>query len=261
MDWFYVAIEVPPERFEERALELPGQRFVGANVTIPHKLAALELADRASGAARAIGAANMLTFADGEIEAENTDAIGMADILRERGLTGDGAPSALVLGAGGAGRAVVWALLETGAERICLWNRTPERTRELVAHLSDYVDTGPIRPVANPGEAVADVELIVNATAIGMSAKSYDEKEAGAAEAELERLHIAVGDLRQEQALVDLTYRPDGTALANNARQRGLTVVDGLDFLVYQGAASFRLWTGREPPLATMGRAAAGASG
>lgn len=261
MDWFYVAIEVPPERFEERVLELPGQGFVGANVTIPHKLAALELADRASNAARAIGAANMLTFVDGEIEAENTDAAGMAEILREQGLAGDGALPALVLGAGGAGRAVVWALLEAGAEPVYLWNRTPDRAAELVAHLADYVDTDRIQPVSDPSEAVATARLLVNATAIGMGAKPYMEEPTGAAELELSGLNIEPGEPHAGQTLVDLTYRPGGTALARTAAEHGLTVVDGLDFLVHQGAASFRLWTGREPPIEVMRRAAARTNG
>src|SRR3954464_14501260 len=110
LDWRYVSVKPPPELFEETARALPGSGYRGANVTIPHKPAALDLADTASEAARAIGAANTLTFADGEIRADNTDAGGFLAALGEspRGR------SALVLGAGGAARAVVWALKDAG---------------------------------------------------------------------------------------------------------------------------------------------------
>src|SRR4051812_10783338 len=127
LDWHYVKLPVPPELFERTVQALPGSGYRGANVTIPHKLAALALADSASHAARAIGAANTLTFADDGIEAENTDAGGFLAALGEspKGRT------ALVLGAGGAARAVVWALVEAGASEVAIWNRTSERAEEL----------------------------------------------------------------------------------------------------------------------------------
>ena len=123
-EWSYEAIEVAPADFEARVRAMPGEGFAGANVTVPHKLAALELADEASEAARAIGAANTLTFADGRIAADNTDATGFLDAL--------GGPRrgrrALVLGAGGSARAVVWALVTHGAA-VAIWNRTPRAGR------------------------------------------------------------------------------------------------------------------------------------
>src|SRR5689334_19128381 len=128
LDWRYVKLPVPPELFERTVRALPGSGYRGANVTIPHKVAALELADAASAPARAIGAANTLTFRDdGGIDADNTDAGGFLAALGEspRGR------SALVLGAGGAARAVVWALAEAGASDVAIWNRTAERAEEL----------------------------------------------------------------------------------------------------------------------------------
>ncbi len=119
---------MPPELFDETVRALGAAGFVGANVTIPHKQAALALADRASAAAREIGAANTLTFAaDGAIAAENTDAPGLIAAMERspRGLR------ALVLGAGGSARAAVWALREAGAREVSVWNRTPARAREL----------------------------------------------------------------------------------------------------------------------------------
>ena len=130
LDWRYVKLPVPPELFEETVRALPGSGYRGANVTIPHKLAAHDLADELSEAARAIGAANTLTFGeDGRIIGDNTDAGGLLDALGE-----PLPPTALVLGAGGAARAAVWALAQGGVE-VTVWNRTPERADELAADL------------------------------------------------------------------------------------------------------------------------------
>jgi shikimate dehydrogenase len=132
LDWHYVKLPVPPVLFTETVRALPGSGFRGANVTIPHKHAALELADERTPSAEAIGAANTLTFLDGGgIEAHNTDAPGFIAALGEdaRGLR------ALVLGAGGAGRAVAWALREAGAAEVAVWNRTPERAAALARDL------------------------------------------------------------------------------------------------------------------------------
>ena len=125
------ALPLPEELFEQTVRALGASGFLGANVTIPHKHAALELADQASGPARAIGAANTLTFgADGTIEAHNTDAPGLIAALGR--LTGMPAhPSALVLGAGGSARAAVWALQDAGRSEVSVWNRSPERALEL----------------------------------------------------------------------------------------------------------------------------------
>src|SRR5436190_16426128 len=121
-EWSYEAIEVSPADFQTRVRAMPGEGFLGANVTVPHKPAALELADEASEAARAIGAANTLTFAGGRIAADNTDAIGFLDALGE-GPAGARRPGA---GAGGSARAIIWALTTNGAE-VQIWNRTAER--------------------------------------------------------------------------------------------------------------------------------------
>ena len=125
-DWRYVRLPLPPELFEETVRALPAAGFRGVNVTIPHKHAALALADEMTVAAQAIGAANTLTFEDGRIHADNTDAPGLIAAIGET-VAGR---SALVLGAGGAGRAAAWALRTAGAQ-VAVWNRTPERAVEL----------------------------------------------------------------------------------------------------------------------------------
>jgi shikimate dehydrogenase len=240
-EWTYEAIEVAPPDFEARVRAMPGAGFAGANVTVPHKVAALGLADEASDAARAIGAANTLTFAGGRIAAENTDATGFLAALGEPVAGG----RALVLGAGGAARGVVWALVNGGAE-VAIWNRTAERAERLAADLG----ASAIRPEGG-SLATSGFDLIVNATTVGMGA-------AGAAQEgdDLKALHLGADSLGEINQLVDLAYGPAETELARVARLGGAAVVDGLEVLVHQGAASLRLWTGKEPPLDVMRRAA-----
>lgn len=232
LDWRYVKLPVPAELFEETVRALPGSGYRGANVTIPHKLAALALADAASDAALAVGAANTLTFArEGSIAADNTDAGGFLAALGEspRGRR------ALVLGAGGAARAVVWALREAGAAEVSIWNRTPERARELAAAFG-------ARAVERPGPA----ELIVNATSVGL-----DPGDPLAA--------LPLGGVGGPALACDLVYRGGSlTPFAAWGASAGARVVDGLEVLVRQGALSFAAWTGREPPLEVMRAAARG---
>ena len=232
-EWHYQRLPVPPELFAETTRALGQAGFVGANVTIPHKQAALALADSASAAARAIGAANTLSFApDGTIAAENTDAPGLLAAIGEapRGAR------ALVLGAGGSARAAVWALREAGAGEVLVWNRTPERARALAAELG-----------VTAAVVVEPAELLVNCTSVGLSA----------AEDELEQLALTVDLLGGYGTVVDLVYRGVGeTQLLATARAQGARTVDGLEVLVAQGALSFELWTGREAPLAVMREAA-----
>ncbi len=216
----YQRLPVAPPAFDDTVRALGASGFTGANVTIPHKEAALALATSASEAARAIGAANTLTFGDGgEIAAENTDAPGLLAALEGRTPR-----SACVLGAGGSARAVVWALTQAGTD-VSVYNRTPERARKLGA-----------RVVAAPVAA----EVLVNCTSVGLDASSNLFKE-------LPGLADVLGEY---ETVVDLVYRAGGTVLIEEAQRRGASVVDGLEILVRQGALSFTLWTGRPAPLA-----------
>lgn len=229
--WSYEAIEVAPDAFEARVRAMPGEGFAGANVTVPHKGAALAVADELSETAREIGAANTLVFEDGEIRAENTDAGGLLRALPASPV----GKRALVLGAGGAARAVVWALLREGAE-VDVWNRTELRTRHLCEELGG-------EPVAAPDQATYD--LIVNSTAVGLS----DEDP-------FTELPLQAEDFSAQQTVVDMVYGGRQTALLRAAAAAGATTVDGIEILVQQGALSLELWTGRPAPLKTM-RAAA----
>jgi|HigsolmetaAR201D_1030396.scaffolds.fasta_scaffold01915_14 shikimate dehydrogenase len=231
-DWHYQRLPVPPEVFTETVKALRGSGFVGANVTIPHKEAALALADEASDAAREIGAANTLELReDGSIRASNTDAPGLLEALPRdpRGAT------ALVLGAGGSARACLWALREAGAARVAVWNRTAERARALAEELGvDQVD----RP--------EPADILVNCTSVGLSDGRFKD------------LPLDADSLGRYEIVVDLVYRSGGTELIARAREHGCSVVDGLEILVRQGALSFATWTDRQPPIEVMREAARG---
>lgn len=232
-EWTYEAIEVAPDAFEPRVRAMPGEGFAGANVTVPHKGAALSLADELSETAREIGAANTLVFADGEVRAENTDAEGF-----RRSLPGSPADQrALVLGAGGAARAVVWALLREGTS-VDVWNRTGLRSQHLCEELGG-------ESVAAPDQNA--YELLVNTTAVGLG----DEDPFAA-------LPLAAGAFESGQTVVDMVYGGEPTAFLRAAEAAGATTVDGIEILVQQGALSLETWTGRPAPLDTMRTAARG---
>lgn len=243
--WSYEAIEVAPERFEALLGSLPGEGYAGVNVTVPHKLAALALADRTSEAARAIGAANTLSFAGARIEAENTDAAALIEALPDS----PAGARALVLGAGGAARACVWALREAGAE-VAIWNRTAERAGRLAAEL-DATALAAEEPIE-----AGDFDLLVNATTVGLAEANPPEARSVRPVADLKPLPFAADAVTEGHVVVDLVYGSLVTPLAAIAHRRGARVVDGLEILVRQGAASLRIWTGLEPPLQAMRRAA-----
>ena len=231
-DWRYQHLPVPPELFAETVRALPGTGFVGANVTIPHKEAALAVAHDVTERARAIGAANTLTFApDGAIAADNTDAPGLVAAL------GDRRPrSALILGAGGSARAAAYALAQHGAS-VMVWNRAAERAQALARDLG-------VEAVDAPMPA----ELLVNCTSVGLADPLSTFKD----------LPLSADAIGEYACVVDLVYRAGGTQLLREAQRRGSRTIDGLEILVRQGALSFEGWTGRAAPLQVMRQAARG---
>jgi shikimate dehydrogenase len=232
LDWRYLLLGLPPHLFTETVRALPAAGFRGVNVTIPHKEAALALADEATETARAIGAANTLTFEGGRILAENTDAPGLLAALQP--VCDPAGRRALVLGAGGSARAAVWALQRAGAE-VSVWNRTIERSRALADDLG-------ARAVAAP--EVADI--VVNCTSVGLADP----------DATFKTLPLNADDWDAGTCVVDMVYRAGGTKLLKAALARGASVVDGLEILLHQGALSFERWTGTAAPRAAMREAA-----
>jgi shikimate dehydrogenase len=227
-EWTYGALDIAPEDFEAEVAVLAAEgEYAGVNITVPHKEAALAMADEASEGARAIGAANTLSFRDGRIVADNTDAGGLLRSLPDP-FIGD---RVLVLGAGGAARAAIWALADVGA-KVDVWNRTAERGEAVAAELG-------ARAVADPDPA--DYALIVNTTAVGL-----------AGEDTFDALPLSPDSFVPGQTVLDMVYTEEPSALLAAAEAAGATVVDGLEMLVQQGALSLRIWTGEEPSIEAM---------
>jgi len=232
--WRYQLLPVAPERLDETVRALAGAGFRGANVTIPHKEAALALADRATESARSIGAANTLIFDDdGRVHADNTDAPALIETLP----FAPAGRTALVLGAGGSARAAAWALLAAGADQVRVWNRHPERARQLTGELGGV-----------PVERAEAADLLVNCTPVGMNGDV----------AAFKQLPLDADEISMYTCVVDLVYSHAETPLIEAAKARGVAVVDGLDLLVAQGALSFERFTGRPAPRETMRAAARG---
>jgi shikimate dehydrogenase len=227
----YIPLGVPPDDFATALATLPKIGFLGVNVTIPHKEMALVLATRVSDRARAIGAANTLTFLpEGGFLADNTDGIGFINNLRQNApnwRASDG--PALVLGAGGSCRAVLWSLLDAGTPTIFLANRTKERAISLAAEFGDRIT---VIDWSTISARTADVRTIVNTTSLGMNGQPP--------------LTIALSP--NTTALVtDLVYVPLETALLEQAKQAGLQTVDGLGMLLHQAVPGFTAWFGTQP--------------
>jgi len=239
-DWRYQRLPVPPELFTETTRALGTAGFLGANVTIPHKGAALALADEATATARAIGAANTLTFAeDGTIAAANTDAPGLiAAMDRAWGGVVQGR-SALVLGAGGSARAAVWALLDAGASEVMVCNRTHQRAIELARDLG-------ARAVDTPQPA----DILLNCTSVGLQPSATQRQDP------LQQLGLLHDQVGEYSHVVDLVYTDAPTPLLAAAHRAGVQALAGLDILIAQGALSLESWTGRSAPLEVMRRAA-----
>ena len=234
-EWTYQHLPVPAELFTETVRALPAAGFVGANVTVPHKEAALALADEATAVAQAIGAANTLTFgAAGAIHADNTDAPGLLAALPAdpRGAT------AVVLGAGGSARAAIHALHEAGAGRVLVWNRTPERAHALARELGAHAVQPPLPAF----------DVLVHCTTAGL----------GPGSDQLKDLPPLADHMSMRTSVADLVYTETDTPLIALAREHGATVADGLEVLVHQGALSLQRWTGRPAPIAAMRAAARG---
>lgn len=237
------------------AADLPGavrglraDPWLGANVTLPHKPAMLHLVDAVSPVAGRIGAVNTVAKRAGSLLGENTDAPALLRCLRESFDLQPAGELALVIGAGGAARAVVAALLDAGVARIRLWNRTPEHAHALVAALGAADDAGLSRVrVADrflPDSVAEAATLVINATSVGLDGHTSP---------------LPSVAWRRGTRFFDLVYGPDGTPLVRHMRSRGFQAQDGLWMLVYQAALSFELWTGLQPSEQVMYAAASAA--
>ena len=228
LDWAYVPLDVAPERLGEAVRGLAALGFAGANVTIPHKSAVLSGCDEVDEVARKAGSVNTLVIRDGRVQGSSTDGLAVTGAVTAAGAR------VLLLGAGGAAQAVAGALLEAGAGDVTVAARRPEGATALVTRLEAAFPGAAVRSSQTWPPAVSEATLLVNATPL------KDDP---------------LVALSSGLEVVDLAYRSDGnpTALVAAAREaRCRTVVDGLEVLVRQGAASFERWTGRTAPVEAM---------
>lgn len=234
LDWVYLAFEVQPGDARGALDAMRALDIGGLSVTMPHKDAVAELVEHCTPEAAALRAVNCVVPTGDGFVGENTDGPGFLDALRvETGLDVNGR-RAVVLGAGGAARAIVLALSRAGASEVSVVNRTTERA-EVAAALA-----GPVGHVST-ADAIEHADLVVNATSIGM----------GDGQMPFDPARLADG-----QVVADIVYHPSPTPLVTAARQRGIVAIDGVGMLVYQAGHAFRLWTAEEPPIEVMTAAA-----
>ncbi len=239
---FYIPMDIASADLRDVLLTLPKMGFVGINVTAPHKEAVLQLADLVTDRATLIGAANTLIFRkDGKIHADNTDGYGFLENLKA------GAPQwvpksgpAVVLGAGGAARAVVASLLDAGVPEILISNRTRIRAEKLV---DDFGHRLQVIDWIQAGNVLEEAVLTVNTTSLGMIGKP--------------ELRVPLDGLRKGTIATDLVYAPLQTNFLREAAAQGCTTVDGLGMLLHQAVPAFERWFGQRPVVDSATRAAA----
>jgi shikimate dehydrogenase len=244
IDARYIAREVAPATLPDAVAGLRDPEVLGANVTLPHKESVIPLLDSITAEARSVGAVNTIVCRGDSLVGHNTDVSGFLRSLNDISFDPDGR-RALLLGAGGAARAVAYALLVAGAGEVLVYNRTGARAESLAADLARLGDIHAIGEDRLAGGATS-ADLVVNATAVGLlrEGMSFDETP------------LAAELLPRSGAVIDLVYRPARTRLLRDAEAARLLTQNGLPMLVYQGADAFSLWTGHDAPSQVM-RAAA----
>ncbi|MEQ8505429.1 MAG: shikimate dehydrogenase [Rhodospirillales bacterium] len=235
IDGAYVPLAVAPDDFEQVLRALPKMGFRGANVTVPYKEAALAVVDEADPLAQRIGAVNTVIVGDdGRLVGTNTDGFGFLENLKEGapGWQPTAAP-AVVLGAGGAARAVVVALIDAGVPNIRLLNRTRARAEQMAADLEGGAGAITVHEWDDRNAALGGAGLLANTTTLGMTGK--------------DKLNISLDALPRQALVNDIVYAPLETDLLGAAKARGNPVVDGLGMLLHQARPGFEAWFGAAP--------------
>jgi shikimate dehydrogenase len=245
LNYVYLPFRVSKEGLAGAVEGIRALRIAGMNVTIPHKVSVIPLLDEADPLAQHIGAVNTISNKDGRLSGSNTDAGGFLRLLEQHGIKA-GRLNAVVLGAGGASRAICFALASLGCE-ITILNRTVQKARDCAADMAKY--TG--RTFAawelnrdNLDAALVKADLVVNATSLGMVPHADESP-------------IDCGLLKRRHTVADIVYNPVKTRLLREADKAGARTIGGLEMLAWQGALSFEMWTGRRAPVDAMRRAAA----
>ena len=232
LNGYYIPIKVELADFEQTIRTLMKMGFSGVNVTIPHKLCALKIADESSSTAQYIGAANTLTFTkENKIYADNTDAYGFINNIKSKYPNWNPKKGvSVVLGAGGASRAVIAALLSEGSKQIMVLNRTIEKAEVLK---KDYDNKITVESWENINEVLASSKNIINTTSLGMNNETF--------------IPINPEAIPEKSLVSDLVYTPLETNLLKIAKNRGSKTVDGLGMLIHQGVPGFEAWFGQKP--------------
>jgi shikimate dehydrogenase len=238
LDWRYLTLEVAPDQLGDAVRGMKAMGFAGGNFTIPHKVAVVELLDDLTEAAALMGAVNCV-YRDGDkLVGENTDGKGFVQSLRD--VTDPAGKRVVVLGAGGAARAIALEMGLNKAARIEIVNRTPERGQELASLLKDKVGIDAEFTEWKDNYDVDEAtDILINATSVGM----HDAKA---------RLAVNVKTLQEKMVVADVIFNPPQTRLLRDAADRGCTTVDGLGMLVNQGVVGFKIWTDVDPDPAVM---------
>lgn len=241
LNWRYLTVEVAPDKLRDAILGMRAFGLKGANFTIPHKVAVLEYLDEVAPDAAIIGAVNTVRREGDRLIGENTDGKGFLRGVRVDAGVDPKGKRIVVLGAGGAARAIVTELALAGAADVLVVNRSVARGERMVADLVSKI-RAPIRFEAWQGVYAVgkDVDILVNATSIGM----YPDVGA--------MPNVDLRGARPDMLVCDAVINPPDTQLIRAARERGLPVLDGVAMLVYQGVIGFELWTGRKAPEAVM---------
>ena len=243
LDARYLVWQTPPGHLPSIMEQLRGRDHFGANITLPHKEEAVTLVDELDTPARYIGAVNTIVNRDRRLYGYNTDWSGFLRSLKEDAGFNARGSTALVLGAGGASRAVCYALAWEGSARIIISNRTIDRSEALAKELRGVCNKVDVLPWAS--QLPLHLDLLVNCTTVGLLHTPEQNSSP-----------IDTGQLRPSTLVLDLVYNPLETTLLKGAVQAGCKTLNGLPMLVYQGAASFELWTERKAPIDVMMSAA-----
>jgi shikimate dehydrogenase len=243
----YVAAPTTDSQVEDRIQEVRDGSWQGLNVTIPHKLRVAQLMDSLEPAAERLGAVNTVAVSETGLVGDNTDGVGFARALTEHGGFNPVGTRTVLVGAGGAGHAVAWALHDLGVQHLVIANRRPHRSESLAALLPSQSLEITLRGLDEAALAreLREADLLVNATSLGMHGGPGPDK-----------LPVPAEWLHDQLFVCDIVYRPAETPLMAQARSIGCRVMGGLEMLVLQGAASLKRWTGHTPPLPIMMSAA-----
>ncbi len=229
LDFCYIALDVHPSELRTAVEGVRAMGFAGLNLTVPHKEAIMPMLDKVDPEASFIGAVNTVVNSGGKLSGYNTDGRGFMRSLEEEGIEVKGR-KVLLVGAGGAARAVSWYLSEEGAE-LSIYNRTPEKAQTLVNDLAINFEKN-VSIAEELDASLAEADLVINSTSLGLSPE--------------DDLPFEPSRLKSGAAVVDLIYHD--TPLLQQAREGGHQALNGLGMLLWQGVLAFELWTGQEPP-------------